>query len=220
MADVVIEMDAIREHITCTLCNEIFNDAHTIIECLHTFCRSCLHDFFMKKKGGNLSYNCPRCKASLGCGSNPFKNFVRADIKKADFIQSLTRSVKNPSRKLKSQNDEVLKDGHVWNQVNDEKRLITFRLHNDDSSKTRHLKPLAKDLIQAPDVMDILHLKRYIAKKLNLEGDVSMLEVLCNKEVLGDQLNLAFVRKTRWHQKGTFCLHYRGSRSRGLAQSL
>ncbi|XP_043233324.1 polycomb complex protein BMI-1-B-like [Amphibalanus amphitrite] len=32
----------LRSHITCVLCAGYFIDATTIVECLHTFCRSCI----------------------------------------------------------------------------------------------------------------------------------------------------------------------------------
>ena len=31
----------LNQHLICTLCMGYFNDACTIIECLHTFCRAC-----------------------------------------------------------------------------------------------------------------------------------------------------------------------------------
>jgi len=54
----------------CTLCMGYFNDACTIIECLHTFCRVCIMRHFRD------SSMCPQCEAELG--TNP-KDLVRTD---------------------------------------------------------------------------------------------------------------------------------------------
>ena len=32
----------LNEYLTCILCNGYFKEAHTIAECMHTFCKSCI----------------------------------------------------------------------------------------------------------------------------------------------------------------------------------
>jgi len=60
----------LNQHLVCTLCMGYFNDACTIIECLHTFCRVCIMRHFRD------SSMCPQCEAELG--TNP-KDLVRTD---------------------------------------------------------------------------------------------------------------------------------------------
>lgn len=36
----------LRAHLVCSLCGGYFRDPHTVADCLHTFCRSCLILFF------------------------------------------------------------------------------------------------------------------------------------------------------------------------------
>ena len=36
----------LNQHLICTLCMGYYNDACTIIECLHTFCRGCIMRHF------------------------------------------------------------------------------------------------------------------------------------------------------------------------------
>ncbi|XP_034685097.1 E3 ubiquitin protein ligase DRIP2-like isoform X1 [Vitis riparia] len=48
---------------TCRICNKLFDDATTISECLHTFCRKCIFD---KITEDELDY-CPVCNTNLGC---------------------------------------------------------------------------------------------------------------------------------------------------------
>jgi len=60
----------LNQHLVCTLCMGYFNDACTIIECLHTFCRNCIMRHFRE------SSCCPQCETDLG--TNP-RDLVRTD---------------------------------------------------------------------------------------------------------------------------------------------
>ncbi|XP_047326850.1 E3 ubiquitin protein ligase DRIP2-like [Impatiens glandulifera] len=48
---------------TCPLCDKLFREATTIIECLHTFCRKCIY----KKLDDEELECCPICNIDLGC---------------------------------------------------------------------------------------------------------------------------------------------------------
>jgi hypothetical protein len=72
----------ITTHLTCQLCNGYYRDAHTIVDCLHTFCRSCLILYFDKqkrtgltpyeaKRGYTKKMSCPTCQLEIG--PHPFK---------------------------------------------------------------------------------------------------------------------------------------------------
>uniref|UniRef100_A0A914MG49 RING-type domain-containing protein n=1 Tax=Meloidogyne incognita TaxID=6306 RepID=A0A914MG49_MELIC len=41
-----VSLSSINPYITCPLCNGYFVDATTVIDCLHTFCKSCLLKYF------------------------------------------------------------------------------------------------------------------------------------------------------------------------------
>ncbi|KAM3373736.1 E3 ubiquitin protein ligase DRIP2 isoform X1 [Capsicum galapagoense] len=60
---VKVKRDKIAACITCPLCHKLFRDATTISECLHTFCRKCIH----KKLSDEETECCPICKIDLGC---------------------------------------------------------------------------------------------------------------------------------------------------------
>lgn len=40
--DIKFDLSALIEDLTCSLCTGLFHNAHTIKECMHTFCKSCL----------------------------------------------------------------------------------------------------------------------------------------------------------------------------------
>ncbi|CAM6121072.1 unnamed protein product [Calypogeia fissa] len=48
--------------LTCPLCNNLFREATTISECLHTFCRECIHSCLSDGE----TNSCPMCNVSLG----------------------------------------------------------------------------------------------------------------------------------------------------------
>lgn len=51
--------------LTCKLCLGYFQDAHTIPECMHTFCHACISEYFQRYNNGR-NIPCPTCGAELG----------------------------------------------------------------------------------------------------------------------------------------------------------
>uniref|UniRef100_A0ACD6A2B7 Uncharacterized protein n=1 Tax=Avena sativa TaxID=4498 RepID=A0ACD6A2B7_AVESA len=86
---VMVKRDLLASCMTCPICNRLLRDATTISECLHTFCRKCIHK---KLNDEELDY-CPVCRIDLGCA--PLEK-LRADHNKQDV-----RSKIFPSRKTK-----------------------------------------------------------------------------------------------------------------------
>jgi hypothetical protein len=50
-----VKKHEMNEHLVCVLCNGYYRDAHTVQECLHTFCKSCI--YLHVRKSGN--HKCP-----------------------------------------------------------------------------------------------------------------------------------------------------------------
>jgi hypothetical protein len=58
---VYLNLEDLNPHLVCQICQGYFRDAHTIMECLHTFCKSCLlKEFYQGMRA------CPRCNVELG----------------------------------------------------------------------------------------------------------------------------------------------------------
>lgn len=66
MTEEVIEvpLSVINQYFTCTLCQGYFTNAHSISECMHTFCRACVTKYF--ETGDTSSVSCPTCQIELG----------------------------------------------------------------------------------------------------------------------------------------------------------
>ncbi|XP_054823870.1 E3 ubiquitin protein ligase DRIP2-like [Prosopis cineraria] len=60
---VKVKRETIAACMTCPLCNKLFREATTISECLHTFCRKCIHDKITEEE----LECCPICNIDLGC---------------------------------------------------------------------------------------------------------------------------------------------------------
>ncbi|KFK23126.1 hypothetical protein AALP_AAs60351U000100 [Arabis alpina] len=62
----IADKKVIMKCFTCLICNNLFDQATTITECLHSFCRKCIHDKITEE---NLRA-CPVCNVDLGEQSN------------------------------------------------------------------------------------------------------------------------------------------------------
>ncbi|ETI32892.1 hypothetical protein, variant 1 [Phytophthora nicotianae CJ01A1] len=56
-----VRLAELTEHLGCALCHGILRDAHTIPDCLHSFCKSCIYRHFLVKG----SCICPKCDKML-----------------------------------------------------------------------------------------------------------------------------------------------------------
>lgn len=58
----------------CHLCNGYLRNAHTINECMCSFCKSCIYRYFLMDV---KQENCPKCKSNVSLGGQPLKNVVK-----------------------------------------------------------------------------------------------------------------------------------------------
>ncbi|GCC21484.1 hypothetical protein chiPu_0019956 [Chiloscyllium punctatum] len=186
-----IKLWDINAHITCRLCNGYLIDATTVTECLHTFCRSCLVKYLEENN------TCPTCRIVIH-QSHPLQyighrgdfklklcNKRKTELKKQkDFYQKLglemPGEVKGETCTAKQQFDP-LHDGETKpedesnKQKTEDKPEEEHDYHRNDeqvsiclecnSSKLRGLK---RKWIRCSAQATVLHLKKFIAKKLNL----------------------------------------------------
>ena len=79
-----LRLDDINTQLTCVICNGYFVDATTIIECLHSFCRSCI------VKHLKTSKSCPICDSEVPIISS---QYIRSDITLQDIVYKLIPDV-------------------------------------------------------------------------------------------------------------------------------
>ncbi|KAF3838814.1 hypothetical protein F7725_010582, partial [Dissostichus mawsoni] len=178
-----IKLCHINAHITCRLCDGYLIDATTVTE-------SCLVKYLEENN------TCPT-----------------SEIKKQrDFYQKLGMEVPGDIKgdhchmktHLDQRNGDTKTEDAVHKEPGEEKPEEENDYHRSDeqvsiclecnSSKLRGLK---RKWIRCSAQATVLHLKKFIAKKLNLTS-FNELDILCNEEILGKDHTLKFVVVTRW----------------------
>lgn len=61
---VTLSLLDVNPMLVCSICDGYFRDAHTIVECLHTYCKQCIVAEFARSTG--KTFACPRCGTQLG----------------------------------------------------------------------------------------------------------------------------------------------------------
>ncbi|KAG1962358.1 polycomb group RING finger protein [Pimephales promelas] len=190
-----IKLWDINAHITCRLCDGYLIDATTVTECLHTFCRSCLVKYLEENntcptcrivihQSHPLQYiGHDRTMQDIVYKLVP--GLQEAEMKKQrEFYQKLGMEVPgdikgelcNLKTHLDSQRNGDLKSEETANkEAGEEKAEEDNDYHRSDeqvsiclecnSSKLRGLK---RKWIRCSAQATVLHLKKFIAKKLNL----------------------------------------------------
>jgi late competence protein required for DNA uptake (superfamily II DNA/RNA helicase) len=79
----------INQHIKCTLCGGYLREAYTIVQCMHTFCKSCLLLRLGKIKGTQI---CPHegCSTEVMCRLQKDSTFKVKGMLADSTMQSLT----------------------------------------------------------------------------------------------------------------------------------
>ncbi|RUS87936.1 hypothetical protein EGW08_004291, partial [Elysia chlorotica] len=76
-----LKIGEINKNLICTLCGGYFVDATTIIECLHSFCRTCVVTYLKTSK------TCPTCDTVVH-KTRPHQN-IRSDLLLQDLVYKL-----------------------------------------------------------------------------------------------------------------------------------
>jgi len=88
-----IKICDLNPHIVCSLCAGYFIDATTIIECLHSFCKSCIVKYLQ------TSNHCPTCNTKIH-ETHPLTN-IRLDRTLQDIVQNIVPGIRDDERKRK-----------------------------------------------------------------------------------------------------------------------
>ncbi|KAK9874322.1 hypothetical protein WA026_002673 [Henosepilachna vigintioctopunctata] len=168
----------LNEHITCYLCRGYFIDATTIIECLHTFCRSCIVKYLESTK------YCPICDVQVH-KSKPLLS-LRSDKIIQDIVYKLVpRLFNNEIQKRKefyrkhpeakpSISEECLESYNNSILMPDEELCLTLNYHGS-TTKPRYLR--------CPSAVSMMHLQKLIRAKFDL-SDSHHIDILHNQDCL------------------------------------
>jgi polycomb group RING finger protein 3 len=70
-----------------------------------------------------------------------------------------------------------------------------------------NMTELPKPFLRTSGQLRVMHLKKYLCKKLNLAKPEEV-DILCKGDILGGELSLDFIKKTRWYDSTDLVLHY------------
>ncbi|MFH4981022.1 hypothetical protein AB6A40_007731 [Gnathostoma spinigerum] len=212
-----ILLKALNPHITCPICKGYFVEATTVIDCLHTFCKSCLLKHFE-----NVDNCCPKCH-NLIHQSHP-SHYVSFDRTMQELVYKLVpglqaremaqRCAFEATRKKGSgsNNDQTGSADEVKKEVekaNCEGDPLKNHHRNDDhlnvhliTDKMSRLDPVGRSFIRLPEMATVNTIKRYIAGVLFGDmGRYNEIDIFCNNELMGRDFSMKFIEKTRWRNK-------------------
>jgi len=214
-----IKMCDINEMITCKICSGYLVDATTIVECLHTFCKSCI----VKHLNSEDNNTCPQCDEVIHT-SHPL-NYIKFDRTMQDIVYKLVPGLEKNEYKrerdfyaekgvpcpkdlqVETEKDEKLKKEEE-DQTPDGTANVDY--HRFDEQVNLVLEPRAdcklKDLrrkfIRCSSLATITHLKKFIALKcLDSLEKFRELDIMCDGELIPKDHTLKFVYITRWRTK-------------------
>jgi len=207
----------LNQYLLCSLCMGYFKDAHTIMECLHTFCKSCIYKYFLENS------ECPTCGISL----KPFPmQTIRVDRTLQSIVDKIfphlilkdlqdektfyvERGLPIPDALLEEESKAAPPPPAIENQPPPSKRIkkgeahkriyndeIAFELALDPTSPETDLPKLDKPFIRTSAKITVFHLKKFLSKKLNLKS-ANDVEITYRGEVLGSEHSLEYILKTR-----------------------
>jgi len=215
-----IKMCEINEMITCKICSGYLVDATTIVECLHTFCKSCI----VKHLNSDDNNTCPQCDEVIH-QSHPL-NYIKFDRTMQDIVYKLVPNLEKDEYKrerdfyaekgvpcpkdveAETEKDEKLKkeeeedqtpDAHANNDYHRLDEQVNIVLEPRENSK---MKDIRRKYIRCSSLATITHLKKFIALKcLDSMDRYREIDVTCDEELIPKDHTLKFVYITRWRTK-------------------
>ncbi|KAL0118424.1 hypothetical protein PUN28_009231 [Cardiocondyla obscurior] len=213
-----VRLAKLNDQLTCKLCGGYFIDATTIIECLHSFCRSCIVKYLTNNK------YCPICEVQIH-KSRPLLN-IRPDHMLQDIVYKLVPGcyqnemrcrrefyAKHPEVCTQSVSSEARgepTDSHIYSP--DESISLSLEYSNPctkDISETIAEKSHVRRYFRCPAAVTVFHLQKLIRAKYGL-SDANRIDVLYEEEPLCNNYTLMDVMYIyHWRRKVPLHLSYR-----------
>ncbi|XP_011330430.2 mucin-17 isoform X2 [Ooceraea biroi] len=211
----------LNDQLTCKLCGGYFIDATTIIECLHSFCRSCIVKYLEANK------YCPICDVQVH-KSRPLLN-IRPDHTLQDIVYKLVPGCYQ--NEMRCRREFYAKHPEVCSQVMSPEARgepIESHIYSPDESLSLSLEyfnPHAKDLnetdvieddksllrryLRCPAAVTVFHLQKLIRAKHGL-SDAHRVDIMYKEEPLCSSYTLMDVMYIyHWRRKVPLHLSYR-----------
>lgn len=231
--DLSLKLRDVNEHLVCGLCGGYFIDATTIIECLHSFCRSCIVTYLASNKC------CPKCEIPAH-KTRPLLN-IRSDKTLQDVVYKLVPNLlqKELERKEKFHDEtgipvniEEQKRTSVTSTPEKKEHRVSLSIEFDTRplilpDKSQWVKEevtFPKRYLRCFDAVTIGTINKLIRSKLS--RDELEITTFCRGELLPEKYTLMDVTKTfGWKSDRPFALTYmafspKGSRKRKILENI
>ncbi|XP_068120094.1 polycomb group RING finger protein 2 [Hyperolius riggenbachi] len=220
-----IKMTELNPHLMCALCGGYFIDAATIVECLHSFCKTCILRYLEAHKF------CPMCDSQVHKGrpllsirsDKTLQDIVyklvpglfRDEMKRRrDFYASYARTHTN-SGSSTDQGDKVAESGEVL--AHEEENISLSIQFSEDARDDLRDSPESDDadkrnslrFLRCPAAMTITHLAKFLRNKMDVPNRYKV-EILYEEEPLKDYytlMDIAYIYP--WGRTAPLPLKYR-----------
>ncbi|XP_024085703.1 polycomb group protein Psc-like [Cimex lectularius] len=222
----------INPHLICVLCSGYFIEATTIVECLHSFCRSCLVKYLEKSKF------CPICDVQLH-KNNPLLS-VRCDSTLQQLVYKLIPGLygREMARRRKyyselggPSSDPDCGEFPVGDAYFSPEDSISLSLEfvnciKDEESSGSDSEEGAADkqaihhrrYLQCPAAVTMSHLKKFLRMKYGLSHDHNV-DIIYAGEILTDDFSLMDVAYTfSWNRASPMRFKFRLLQRNSMAQ--
>ncbi|XP_068670155.1 uncharacterized protein [Montipora foliosa] len=115
----VIQLNDLNPHLLCVLCGGYLVDATTIVECLHSFCRSCIVKYLQ------TSFNCPVCDVEVH-KTKPLLH-IRPDRTLQDIVYKIVPDIYEEEANRRREFDENQKEEYEQEAEEDKKITTTHK---------------------------------------------------------------------------------------------
>ncbi|KAJ1620007.1 hypothetical protein T492DRAFT_1081416 [Pavlovales sp. CCMP2436] len=192
-AHITFQTRILNRYISCRLCHGYLQEACTIIECLHTFCKTCIARHFQG------SSECPTCKKALGV--NPADG-VRNDRTLQSIVDKVFPHYANEPANRESQ--ESLKQSDEIEPAAKRARPPTepLQLSFELVEEAGTLLPLRleRPFLRTDASMTVAHVRKHLARKAGSELSEGMvLQLFCHEQLLRPECALGKAYRECWN---------------------
>lgn len=199
-----IKITELNPHLMCALCGGYFIDATTIIECLHSFCKTCIVRYLETNK------YCPICDVQVH-KTRPLLS-IRADKTLQDIVYKLVPGLFKDEMKRRRDFYAAHPSADVTNGSNEdrgevteeEKRIITddeiislsLEFYEGNKSEKKEVpqteeadKANSVRYLRCPAAMTVMHLGKFLRNKMDIPSNFRI-DVMYEDEPLKDYYTL------------------------------
>ncbi|KAE9419099.1 hypothetical protein Angca_002260, partial [Angiostrongylus cantonensis] len=185
-------------------------DATTVIDCLHTFCKSCLLTYFEEEDNC-----CPSCEQLIH-QSHP-SHYVAFDRTMQDIVYKLVpgyyvkynHNIAEVFAKLRtagvcdgSEHVITLSEGNVFTSTPCETFVSSFSQLCYQPKRAADLPKPNRSIVRLSGMATVNTLKRYLAHSLwSNMSRYNELDLFCNDELMGRDFSMRFIHLTRCRNK-------------------